>query len=48
MRTPNRTTQYVDAVQDGGRLVFRIPVSQNTRPGMKGELVLYATPWNTA
>ena len=48
LRTPNRTTQYVDAVQDGGRLVFRIPVSQNTRPGMKGELVLYATPWNTA
>jgi hypothetical protein len=45
-RTPNRTTQYVDSKKDASGLVFRIPVSQNTRPGMTGELVLNARPWN--
>jgi len=45
-RTPNRTTTYAIARKKGDRLVFRIPVSQNSRPGLKGELVLYAKPWN--
>ncbi len=45
-RTPDRTTTYVDGEPEADGLVFRIPVSQNTRPGLDGELVLSARQWN--
>lgn len=44
--SPNRVTRNTAAVrQTNGGYEFRMPIAQPTRPGMKGELVLLATPW---
>ena len=32
----------------GGRVEFRIPISQKNRPGIDATLVLSATEWNAA
>ncbi|RME35210.1 MAG: hypothetical protein D6786_02590 [Gammaproteobacteria bacterium] len=46
-RTPNRATRSIEAqtLPDGTRR-FRIPVSQRSRPGFEGALVLRVGPWN--
>lgn len=44
-RTPNRSTKTIQGTPSNGTWEFRIPVEQNTRPGLKGELVLRARPW---
>lgn len=45
-RTPNRTVTMITGNQVAGQLEFRIPVTQNTRPGIESELVLRTGPWN--
>lgn len=49
-RTPNRSPRDVGDDQmtrhDDGRYEFRIPISQKTRPGLSGTLVLKSRPWN--
>lgn len=44
-RTPNRTTRYADAVKVDEGLAFRVPVKQDTTPGIDAELVLTAHRW---
>jgi len=46
-RTPNRVTTNAPSATKDGKLVFRIPVEQKTRPGIIAELVLSASAWNT-
>ena len=43
--TPNRTTRYADPVKVEGGLAFRVPVKQDTTPGIDAELVLTARSW---
>ena len=45
-RTPNRATMPVEGQPAGGRLEFRIPVLQKSRPGIDATLVLSASEWN--
>lgn len=45
-RTPNRATTEAEARRENGKVVFRIPLEQKTRPGLKAQLVLEARPWN--
>ena len=45
-RTPNRSSQTAAMTDDGnGRYTFRIPVEQDTHPGLRATLVLKAEPW---
>ena len=46
-KTPNRATMKIEptALPDGG-YVFRIPVEQNTKPGIMATLKLTARSWN--
>lgn len=44
--TPNRSARTADMTDDGdGRYTFRIPVVQDTNPGLRATLVLKAAPW---
>jgi hypothetical protein len=45
-RTPNRATQAVQPEQKGDALEFRIPIVQNTKPGIDATLILNARQWN--
>ena len=45
-KTPNAATRRADTqALDGNRFEFRIPVEQNTRPGIDAELVLQSSRW---
>ena len=45
-KTPNRATLAADRVDSEDLLQWRIPIEQNTRPGIKARLVLTAREWN--
>ena len=46
-QSPNQALQEVPAVPAGaGEYEFRIPVAQNTTPGLRGTLVLRSRPWS--
>lgn len=45
-KTPNRATQIAESRARDGALEFRIPITQNTRPGIDATLSLKARPWN--
>ncbi|MEQ9639990.1 MAG: hypothetical protein RIM84_08195 [Alphaproteobacteria bacterium] len=45
-RTPNRASMTADPIPGDGKLSFRIPIEQKTKPGITGTLVLTASPWN--
>lgn len=45
--TPNSTAHAADRSVEGDQMVFRIPVEQQTTPGIKACLVLRARSWNT-
>lgn len=45
--SPNDATTPVKCKQDGDDIVFRIPIEQDTKPGIKAQLVITATKWNT-
>lgn len=45
-KTPNATAKTIKPAVENGKTVFRVPVQQNTRPGIAAELVLTAMPWN--
>ena len=46
-KTPNRASRTAQMTELGdGQFEFVIPVQQKTRPGLTGNLVLRARPWN--
>lgn len=46
-RTPNRATEPAVATgQIDGQYEFRVPIKSPSRPGMQGELLFKAQPWN--
>jgi hypothetical protein len=45
-KTPNRTQTKAEASSDKAGMVFRIPIEQKTRPGIRAQLVLTAKQWN--
>lgn len=45
-RTPNRATLDAELVAADGVLTFKVPMVQNTNPGIKAKLVLTARPWS--
>lgn len=45
-KTPNKATRAAPGTQTDAGLEFRIPVVQNTKPGIKAELVLTARRWS--
>ncbi len=44
--TPNRATETAQLEHKDGKHVCRIPVESGTKPGLKGRLVLTASPWS--
>ena len=45
-KTPNRAPTKADVQNVDGGHVCKIPLSSGSNPGLKGSLVLRATPWN--
>lgn len=43
-KTPNRATETAQLERKDGKHVCRIPIESGTKPGLKGTLVLSATP----
>lgn len=44
-RTPNRASAYAARTRAGDGYEFRIPVRQDSRPGLRGTLVFRSRPW---
>ncbi len=45
-KTPNRATRFVTPqTSPSGDAEYRIPVRQNSKPGLSGQLVIKAAPW---
>ena len=45
-RTPGRASREADRVETATGIEFRVPVENNTRPGMRASLALTVAPWN--
>jgi pimeloyl-ACP methyl ester carboxylesterase len=47
-RTPNQCAEVAQTAASDSHREFRIPIRQDSRPGIKADLVLRARPWNQA
>jgi hypothetical protein len=46
-RSPNRTTRNLEPQVERDGFRFRIPIVQNSKPGIRAHLELMARPWNS-